>query len=265
MHRPATVLTRALVAAVAAAALLAPAAPAREPEPGFEEFYGCPAPPVLIDHCVVSTLSPLELQLGGLRLVVDPVVQNGGVPPGFPAPFVYNERGGHFAPKVPLELDRRHGLRDLTADVELAGTVISSLPFGAQIPIKIALEGPELEPGCYIGSEAHPIVLDLTTGETAPPPPNEPMTGTPPAFGPHPADPRKQVVTDGVLVDNALAAPGAKGCTWRSPALLASERSADDAINRAAGLPSPPGTNAAVVAFGAVVAKQFFVYSPLVL
>ena len=264
MRRFAAVLVGSVCAAVAFA-VMAPGASAREPAPGFDEFFGCPEPPAIIDHCVVSRLGPIELELGDLRMTIDrPVLQNGGVPPGSPAPFVFNERGGLFAPRVPLHV-RRHGhLRGFTGELRLAGTVVAAVPLGSRIPVKIAVQGPGLGKGCSIGSDDDPIVLDVTSGTTSPPPPNQPITGRPPGFGPHPTDPGKQVVTDGVMVDNAFAAPGAHGCVFHRRGRGHGRRShpANFTINRIAGLPSAPGTNTATIGMNAVIAMQPLVYPP---
>lgn len=247
MHR----LVKATVTALAVLAAAAPAAPARDPAPGFEEFFGCPEPPASIDHCVVSKTSG-RLELGGVKLTLsEPLTMNGGVPPAFPAPFQFNERGGLFSPRIAVEGLPRLG-RPVHAVARLAGTAISSLPFGNVLPLKIKLEHPLLGPRCFIGSERDPVHLDLTTGTTAPPPPNTPITGKVPGFGPDPSDPRISLVTDGVLVDNAFAAPRARGCGPHG--------ALDRLVNRLADLPSPAGMNTAVLPFGARLAKQAVVY-----
>lgn len=94
-----------------------------------------------------------------------------------------------------------------------------------------------LGPGCYIGSNSSPIALNLTTGTTAPPPPNGPISGayaagTPEGWG---------IRFDGIrAVDNAFAAPGASGCGtpfgWLNPT-----------VNLIAGTPAAAGTNTAVL------------------
>lgn len=240
-------LVKATVAALTVLAIVAPAAPARDPAPGFEEFFGCPEPPATIDHCVVSKTTG-RLELGRVKLdIAKPMTMNGGVPPGFPSPFHFNARGGLFSPRVPVD-----GLPGLNAVPQLAGTAISSLPFGNVMPLKIKLEHPLLGPRCFIGSERDPVYLDLVTGTTAPPPPNAPITGKVPGFGPDPSDPRISLVTDGVLVDNAFAAPPARGCGPHG--------ALDRLVNRFAGLPAPRGVNTAVLPFGARLAKQAVVY-----
>jgi hypothetical protein len=47
-----------------------------------------------------------------------------------------------------------------------------------QLPVKVHLENPFLGSSCYIGSNSSPIVINLTTGTTSPPPPNTPIKGS---------------------------------------------------------------------------------------
>lgn len=247
--------------AIGVCVLAAPAAQAREPATGFEEFFGCPEQPVVIDHCLTSKITG-RLELGRIVLDIDrPITQNGGVPPTFPAPFLFNERGGMFSPRFvvrragrvsrPSEFDRVHAI------VQPAGTAVSSLPFGNVLPLRLKLEHPLLGPSCFVGSDSNAIRLDLTTATTAPPPPNQPISGALPGFGPDPVDPRISLVTDGLLVDNAFAAPAARGC---GPA--GHRGGLNGWVNELAGLPSPAGTNTAVLRFGARLATQADVYPP---
>ena len=46
------------------------------------------------------------------------------------------------------------------------------------LPLKVKLSNEMLGEECYIGSDAEPIVLHLTTGETAPPAGTEPIRGS---------------------------------------------------------------------------------------
>ena len=87
---------------------------------------------------------------------------------------------------------------------------------------------------CAIGSKAHPIVMDPTFGTTSPPPPNQPISGH--------VDSTQQIgnefVIIGTVVDNAFAAPAARGC--------GPEGSLSHLINVVGGLPAAAGTNTAV-------------------
>jgi hypothetical protein len=259
---------RALAATVVAAALVAPSASARPPTSGFEEFSGCPEPPVVIDHCLASVLPDVRLQIGNLDVRWDRLTLNGGVPPGFPAPFLHNSRGGLSPTPGPIrdalaQLPRAAGVGRLdgsrlrvVAIPELAGTPLSSLPFGSTFPLRIKLESPLLGDACYIGSERDPLDPQFTSGMTSPPPPNRPIGGALPTFGPDPADPRISVVTGAVLVDNAFTGPAARGCR------LFGRRPIDAIVNRLAGLPSPAGTNTFILPLDSRLAPQSLVYPP---
>jgi hypothetical protein len=80
-----------------------------------------------------------------------------------------------------------------------------------KLPVKLHLENPFLGKSCYVGSESSPIWWELTTGTTAPPAPNKPITGS---------GGELELFEEGsilqlkkaVLVDNAWKAPTASGC-----------------------------------------------------
>jgi hypothetical protein len=109
------------------------------------------------------------------------------------------------------------------------------------LPVKIHLENPLLGNGCDIGSDADPIVLNLTSGTTSPPPPNTPIAGQ---FG----NPGEGVfeglsyteLTGNVVVDNSFSVPVANGCGGILSSLI------DPIIDAKIGLPSPAGRNVAV-------------------
>lgn len=90
---------------------------------------------------------------------------------------------------------------------------------------------------CHVGSAADPIPLRLTTGTTAPPPPNTPITGhySPGSNVDQPLGGLK--FTDILTVDNAFAAPGAHDCGLTG--------ALNGIINAQGGLPSAAGTNSA--------------------
>jgi hypothetical protein len=87
---------------------------------------------------------------------------------------------------------------------------------------------------CFVGSDQDPLTLDPTFGTTNPPPPNQPISGS--------VDSAQfngtELVITGSLVDNAFAAPAARGCGPNS--LL------DPVVNERAALPAPAGTNTAI-------------------
>jgi hypothetical protein len=104
------------------------------------------------------------------------------------------------------------------------------------LAVKVHLENPLLGRSCYIGSSADPIVFNLTTGTTSPPPPNQAISGK---IGEISFKDELTFieVTEHVQVDNAFPAPEATGCGGPFSFLL------DKLINNKIGLPSPAGYN----------------------
>jgi hypothetical protein len=107
------------------------------------------------------------------------------------------------------------------------------------LPVKVHLENPLLGSGCYVGSAANPIILNLTTGTTSPPPPNKPIKGK---LGNLNFEEEFKLIniTNNTLVDNAFAVPGATGCGGIFAFLL------DPIINAKLGLPSAAGKNTVI-------------------
>lgn len=106
------------------------------------------------------------------------------------------------------------------------------------LPLKARLENPVLGSSCYVGSSKDPIYWELTTGETNPPGPNEPITGTTGTIK-FIEGARIVEAQDAALVDNAWSAPAASGCGGLLSTVM------DPIINAASGLPAKAGTNSA--------------------
>jgi hypothetical protein len=122
------------------------------------------------------------------------------------------------------------GLNEINLLIE-EGTALS-------LPIKIKLENPLLGSECYIGSNASPINVELTTGTTAPPLPNKPIKGKVGEITTR-AESRILVIKNNSLVNNTVAAPGASGCGIGG--LL------NSIVNGRLGLPSASGHNAVIL------------------
>lgn len=132
------------------------------------------------------------------------------------------------------------GVTNIGAAVELVGTPDFSLGANIDItlPVQVHLKNHLLGPHCTIGSAAHPIVLHLTTGTTAPPAGTAPMTGAigaieEPALGAPAIEFKGQTV-----VDNTFAVPGATGCGGN---LL------NKVVNQKAGVPAAAGVSTATL------------------
>lgn len=264
-RRAVAVLSTALVAAGVSAGG-ASAAPA----PGYEQFKGCPDQPDMY-LCINSTITGGHLKLGNTDTPISsPITLNGGIAQGSNS-FIFNSQGGLSSPRlrVPGGLTGLTGLTWLEnlfpfdalkvyARPQLAGTATdpSAVPF--TLPLKIKLENPLLGNSCYIGSDANPVTLNLTTGETTPPAGVAPITGTQPAFDVDPAYPDGSVFSldGGRFVDNAFAVPAARGCTFSLPG----RGLIDLVVDLRAGTPASAGKNVADLDFGAKVADPAAVY-----
>lgn len=142
------------------------------------------------------------------------------------------------------------GITGVTATTELAapassiGLSTENLIFeegtALSLPLKIKLDNTFLGSSCLVGSNAAPIVINFTTGTTAPPAPNKPIKGTAGTFE-HNANFTLITLNGGRLVNNSFAAPGAEGCGGFLSFLI------DPAVNAALGLPAAAGNNTAIL------------------
>lgn len=264
----------AIVAAIAASALLVPAASAEtEPAEGYEQFASCPdegesASSVI---CIRSDITGGHLNVGNREVPINnPLTLAGGVNEEFEG-FTPGPGGGLslVKQKVPGGVIGLTGLTwlleffgsealTLYAETELAGAPTGFNFSSVTIPIKVHLTNPAglLGNTCYIGSNSEPIVLNLITGTTEPPPPNEPISGVEPELS---VD-EKQIVhlNNGTFVDNSFAAPGANGCKLVLFGFI--PISINGLVNETAGLPAPAGTNEAVQEFDLEFAARENVY-----
>lgn len=245
----------------------------------FTKFQYCPWTNTEVKKCVYSVTESGEVVMGSktVPIVNDTVLQGGfgkpdevtriskffgatgGQPtlqpvaqpvPGGLAGLVNCPKISNFILRAACEWTFENGITGLDATLELAGPA-TNIQISEQnmnrkegtalkLPVKVHLENPFLGSSCYVGSDGSPVIWNLTSGETAPPAPNKPITGS---FGL--AEFREEGlilhVDNNTLVDNAWAAPKASGCGGLFSFLL------DPIVNAAAGLPSAAGTNTAVL------------------
>jgi hypothetical protein len=143
-----------------------------------------------------------------------------------------------------------NGFTGVTATVELAAPASSVnlnllnqfLGTGTALglPVKVKLSNPFLGNNCYVGSNSNPIQINLITGTTSPPPPNQPITGE---RGEIESIGEGNILLDknNKLVNNSFAAPGANGCGGIFSFLI------DPFVNSIVGVPSAAGTNTAIL------------------
>ena len=260
----------AVVGLITAFAMLSPVAQAAKPKPGYEQFAGCQNPETentAIKTCVRSEIYGGHFQMGSKTVPIEkPIVLTGGVAKLFSLSVVqFNSEGGltKVKQKVPGGIIGLTGLTwlaeflgiealTLYATTELAGTPLIAGTSFAQLPIKVHLENTTgvLGKSCYVGSSTSPIVLNLTTGTTSPPPPNKPISGEAP-FAEFDEELEIQRELEGTYVDNSFAAPGANGCVLTLFGFI--PISINGLVNAQSGLPSPAGTNETVQNFNAEV------------
>jgi len=108
------------------------------------------------------------------------------------------------------------------------------------MPIKLRLSNAILNSSCHIGTNDHPMQLNLITGTTNPPAPNRPISGRKGAI----SFPGNYIqFSDNVNVDNSYSVPGASGCGLFPPPFFGL---IDIAVNVKMGLPSSAGNNSIV-------------------
>jgi hypothetical protein len=115
------------------------------------------------------------------------------------------------------------------------------------LPLRVHLKNPFLGNACYIGSEAHPLELHLTTGATSltsPPPGWKSIHG---ALGEAKGEREKGLslirLVGNSLVDNTFSAPGAEGCGE----FLGFKGVLDFLVDAKVKIPNNPGENTAVL------------------
>ncbi len=141
-------------------------------------------------------------------------------------------------------------LTGVTATTELAApasaigisvqNLINQKGTALSLPVKVKLNNPLLGENCYVGSNAHPIVINLTTGITSPPKPNEPISGK---VGTVEFNEEFTLTTikENSLVNNSFAAPRSEGCGGFFSFLIG------PIIDGQLGLPAAAGTNTAIL------------------
>ena len=250
-------MLKAIAIPTALLALLLAAAPSAQakaqPNPEFAPFADCPTTVKHVAFCLVATTTSGEFKLGSKTVqITKPIVLQGGLIEGSHVlvPATDGNTLSRSTFTVPGGLTGIEGLPlggEVLASTELAGPIeifqenlADGLGPTVKLPIKVRLENPTLGEECVVGSEAEPVVLQLTTGTTKPPSGTEPIKGS---EGTVTLNPAQNIVTSSgaSLVDNTFAVPGVAGCGGVLSPLL------DEAVDVQAGLPASPGTSKAIL------------------
>jgi len=154
------------------------------------------------------------------------------------------------AERATCEAIFENGLTGVNATTELAapanqikinlGNLLHATGTALQLPVKVHLENPLFGGSCYVGSNAAPIVLPLTTGTTSPPLPNKPITGNPGIIEPIEEGEILRISSNS-LVNNSFAAPKTNGCGGLFEFLIG------PIVDSTLGVPSAAGTNTAIL------------------
>jgi len=270
-------LSVSALALVAFGALfVAPSAFAHSGE--YAEFNQCPSTNPNVVTCLYNKTTSGEVILGNKKVpIVNPVVLQGGLSePVGESPFssFYPALNGESLTKaaqpVPgglsglvnckeisniilrllCEATFENGFTGVNSTLELSrpaseiqvslGNILFENGVSAKLPVRVHLENPLLGSGCYIGSSSSPIIWNLTTGKTSPPPPNKSISGTVGKVEVKGPDEGILRLNGNRQVDNAWSAPAATGCGGAGWELIL-----DPIIDASVGVPSKAGTNTA--------------------
>lgn len=270
-------LAATIIAVVSMMALAASAsAVVHHPKGEYAPFADCPLSNTEISSCLLAVTEGGQFTIAKEVVpIVNPITLQGGIKkffsgeetvvaaedgntltkapqkvPGGLAGLIKCNEISNIIERIACELVFENGVTGVNATTELAApassiglhsfSLLTATGTALSLPVKVHLENPFLGSSCYIGSNAHPIVIEFTTGTTAPPAPNKPITGNPgiPAFN---AAETILTITNNELVNNSFAAPGAEGCGGVFAPIL------DLIVNSKLGLPSSAGHNTAIL------------------
>jgi len=270
-----------LIVAVAAviAAMSAVASPAMATPTGeFAVFAQCPLSNPSLSACLWAKSESGEFVAGKQKVpITNPITLQGGLieneetgaltfvaaangvtishspqtVPGGLAGLINCKEIKEIIERIACEVFFENGVTGATETTELAApassiginesNLLSETGTALSLPVKVHLENPFLGSSCYLGSNTHPIVIEFTTGTTAPPLPNKPIKGK---KGEISVVGEGQIlkISNNSLVNNTFAAPGATGCGGFLIELLL-----DPIINAKLGLPAASGHNTAIL------------------
>jgi hypothetical protein len=212
----------------------------------FPDFTGCPTEVAGVGGCVnvQNTSGNLRIKEFNVPLGASLEIRGGIIPDGDGGGAFVPARGtnGFISRPVPvpgglLGIDWIPG-NSVLAITELAGDSddirFDFASFGLSVPVKVRLVNTLLGMDCHIGTNSRPVVLNLITGTTSPPPPNRPITGRVGTTGFIP--PNIITVTNNLNVENSFAVPGASSCGLGLGLI-------NSLVNLRLGLPSAAGNN----------------------
>lgn len=284
----------AVTAMSLAALVFAAPALATKPTGDFVNFGDCPVKVTGVAACVFAQTSSGEFKIKTTAVpIAKTITLQGGIiqNPETGAETFVNAADGNTLSKTPQTVPGgllkimapeffpeplkkifnefiNKGITGVNATTELVGPVgisTAALIFKSgtalSLPVRVHLENSFLGNNCFVGSKAHPVNVELTTGTTSPPLPNEPITGNA-GEGEVKDEGALLIIRKNSLVNNSFAAPEAEGCG--SQILFGLFTGIiDSAVDSQLGLPSAAGNNTAILngtlesaAAAAVVASE---------
>ncbi len=236
----------------------------------YAPFGDCPLTTPNVYDCLIGAVSGGQLTLGKITVPIDRTLTlQGGLArePGTENTTLAPAVDGDTLSPTPLEVPggllhllgfsspnppRRgplawwsRAVNGATATLELVGTAqVSTFNLLVEegpalvLPVRVRFRNPLLGNQCFIGSAAEPVMLPLTDGTTSPPPPNQPIKGTSGLLSLE-QEATIAKLTEGVFVNNEFAAPKVQGCGLFGQL--------DGPLDHGIGLPSPAGSNTAII------------------
>jgi hypothetical protein len=246
----------------------------------YAAFTGCPVGNSATDVCIFARTESGELRIGKRTIpITKTITLQGGIHEDeatgkqefieaaggktlsvAPQPVPGGLRGVIAPGVLPRTLRERfdrliaRGDTAVTATTELVAparaigvntqNLIEAKGIGLSLPMKVKLSNPFLGASCYIGSNAHPIVISLTTGATRPSSSSSSSPG-PAAGKPGHAkfkdDYNLVTLSEDTLIGDSFPAPRVTGCGGALSAQV------DPAVDAELGLPVAAGHNEAIM------------------
>jgi hypothetical protein len=241
----------------------------------YAAFAGCPVSNRATDVCIFAQTKSGELKLGRRRIpITRTITLQGGIhedeatgrqqfiaaaagktlsvaPQAIPGGLSEIVAPAVLPATLRERLDRliARGEAAVTATPELVAgaalgvntqNLIEAKGIGLALPVKVKLSSPFLGASCYIGSNAHPIVISLTTGTTRRSSAHGPVAGKP-GHAKFKDDYNLVTLSANTLVSDSFPAPRVMGCGGTVSAIL------DPALDAELGLPVAAGHSEAIM------------------
>jgi hypothetical protein len=272
-----------LATAAMSLAVLGFAAPALATKPtgAYVNFGDCPVKNASVNACLFAQTNSGEFKIGSTTVpLTKPTTLQGGIiydsAEGIFGPVTFvNAADGNTLSKTPQTVPGgllkilapegwpeflrnffnefiNKGITGVTATTELVGEVslsvinqVTASGTALTLPVRVHLENSFLGNNCFVGSKAHPIDVELTSGTTSPPEPNKPISGSVGELEIKEGG-NLIIVKKNSLVNNSFAAPVAEGCGSQILFGLFTEL-INKAVDSQLGLPSAAGHNTAIL------------------